>query len=64
MTIVAWRTIDSGPDWATGGPWGPEGGAAAAAGLLLTTFLLVARPFTGGDRNGSFARRSRGELTA
>jgi membrane protease YdiL (CAAX protease family) len=64
MTIVAWRTIDSGPDWATGGPWGPEGGAAAAAGLVLTSLVMLARPFVRGNRNGLFARRSRGELTA
>ena len=64
MTIVAWRTIDNGPDWATGGPWGPEGGAAAAAGLTLATVLLLVRPLARGDGQGTFARRSRGELTA
>jgi membrane protease YdiL (CAAX protease family) len=64
MTIVAWRTLDSGPDWATGGAWGPEGGAAAAAGLLFATLLLLARPLVRGDGNRMFARRSRGELTA
>lgn len=64
MTIVAWRTIDNGPDWATGGPWGPEGGAAAAAGLLLATVMLLVRPLARGDGHGMFARRSRGELTA
>jgi membrane protease YdiL (CAAX protease family) len=63
MTIVAWRTLDSGPDWATGGAWGPEGGAAAAAGLLFATLVLLARPLVR-DGNGMFARRSRGELTA
>ena len=63
MTIVAWRTLDSGPDWATGGAWGPEGGAAAAAGLLFATLLLLARPLVRGGGNGMFARRSRGELT-
>ena len=64
MTIVAWRTIDTGPDWATGGAWGPEGGAAAAAGLVLATVLLLARPFARGDRNPMSARHARGELTA
>lgn len=29
-----YRTVDQGPDWLTGGPWGPEGGLAAAAGML------------------------------
>lgn len=63
MTIVAWRTIDTGPDWATGGAWGPEGGAAAAIGLVLATVLLIVRPWAHGDRNSMFARRTRGELT-
>lgn len=26
--------VDAGPDWITGGMWGPEGGAGAAAGML------------------------------
>ena len=26
--------VDDGPDWLTGGTWGPEGGAAGAAGML------------------------------
>jgi membrane protease YdiL (CAAX protease family) len=30
-----YRTVDSGPDWLTGGAWGPEGGAAAAAAMLV-----------------------------
>jgi membrane protease YdiL (CAAX protease family) len=29
-----YRTVDQGPDWLTGGPWGPEGGLAAAAGMV------------------------------
>ena len=39
-----YRLADRGPEWLTGGAWGPEGGAAAAAGLLVATFLLVWRP--------------------
>ena len=38
-----WQTLDSGPDWATGGAWGPEGGLAAVLGLLAATSLLVIR---------------------
>jgi membrane protease YdiL (CAAX protease family) len=30
-----YRTVDGGPDWLTGGAWGPEGGAAAAAAMLV-----------------------------
>jgi membrane protease YdiL (CAAX protease family) len=29
-----YRVIDAGPDWLTGGPWGPEGGVAAGLGML------------------------------
>lgn len=63
MTVVAWRTIDAGPDWATGGAWGPEGGVAAALGLVLTTALLIARPPLCSNGNRLFARTARGELT-
>ena len=38
-----WRVADTGPDWATGGPWGPEGGAPAAAVLLVATWYLFRR---------------------
>lgn len=29
-----YRTVERGPDWLTGGQWGPEGGLAAALGML------------------------------
>lgn len=38
-----YRLIDAGPDWATGGSWGPEGGAGAAAGMLIGAAYLYAR---------------------
>ena len=38
-----YRIVDAGPDWATGGVWGPEGGAGAALGLLSTTVYLYTR---------------------
>ena len=38
-----YRVIDAGPDWATGGAWGPEGGVPAALSLLLVTFYLYTR---------------------
>jgi uncharacterized protein len=38
-----YRTIDAGPDWATGGAWGPEGGVAAAIGILGGIGYLLAR---------------------
>ena len=29
-----YRLIDSGPDWLSGGSWGPEGGVVAAVGMI------------------------------
>jgi membrane protease YdiL (CAAX protease family) len=43
MADAGWRTLDTGPDWATGGSWGPEGGIPAAAGLLVATWYLIGR---------------------
>lgn len=36
-----YRIVDSGPDWLTGGAWGPEGGAAAALGLAVASVILM-----------------------
>jgi hypothetical protein len=41
LPTPGYRLVDQGPVWLTGGPWGPEGGLAAAAGMLVATFLLV-----------------------
>jgi membrane protease YdiL (CAAX protease family) len=38
-----YRTVDRGPDWATGGPWGPEGGGGAALGMIAGLGYLAAR---------------------
>ncbi len=38
-----YQTVDSGPDWASGGPWGPEGGAFAAAAMLAGLAWLYVR---------------------
>ncbi|GMV10535.1 MAG TPA: type II CAAX endopeptidase family protein [Gemmatimonadaceae bacterium] len=38
-----YRTVDAGPDWATGGAWGPEAGLFAAAGMLLAIVFLLRR---------------------
>jgi uncharacterized protein len=35
--------VDDGPDWLTGGTWGPEGGAAGAAGMLAALGYLYWR---------------------
>ena len=39
-----YQVIDSGPDWLTGGGWGPEGGFAAAVGMFVVLIYLHARP--------------------
>jgi membrane protease YdiL (CAAX protease family) len=38
-----YRTISTGPEWLTGGAWGPEAGVAAAAGMLGVSFLVAMR---------------------
>ena len=38
-----YRVIDDGPDWATGGAWGPEGGLGAVAGMLVAAAILARR---------------------
>ncbi len=38
-----YRVVDSGPDWLTGGNWGPEGGFAAAVGMFFVLIYLHAR---------------------
>lgn len=38
-----YRLLDAGPDWLTGGAWGPEGGAGAAVGMLAGIGYLYAR---------------------
>jgi hypothetical protein len=38
-----YRVVDAGPDWATRGVWGPEGGVGAALGLLSASAYLYVR---------------------
>jgi membrane protease YdiL (CAAX protease family) len=38
-----YHVVDAGPDWATGGIWGPEGGVPAALGLTVATIYLYLR---------------------
>ena len=44
VTAPDYRVIDSGPDWLTGGAWGPEGGLAAVFGMFVVLIYLHARP--------------------
>ncbi|HSQ75516.1 MAG TPA: CPBP family intramembrane glutamic endopeptidase, partial [Bacteroidota bacterium] len=36
-----WSTVENGPDWITGGPFGPEGGILATVVLLAGTWYVV-----------------------
>lgn len=38
-----YRVVDSGPDWLTGGAWGPEGGIAAGLGMFVFLFYMFGR---------------------
>lgn len=38
-----YRVVDSGPDWLTGGPWGPEGGLAAVVAMFVVLLYLYGR---------------------
>lgn len=44
MAAPGYRTVDAGPDWATGGAWGPEGGVLAALGLATVAWIINRRP--------------------
>jgi membrane protease YdiL (CAAX protease family) len=38
-----YRVVETGPDWLTGGPWGPEGGLAAVAAMFVVVIYLYGR---------------------
>ena len=38
-----YRVVETGPDWLTGGGWGPEGGLAAVAVMFVAIFYLYGR---------------------
>lgn len=43
MAAPDYRLLDAGPDWATGGAWGPEGGWFAALGLTAAIWFVYWR---------------------
>ena len=43
MRAPDYRVLDAGPDWATGGTWGPEGGWFAAFGLTAAIWFVYWR---------------------
>jgi membrane protease YdiL (CAAX protease family) len=38
-----YRVVETGPDWLTGGQWGPEGGFAAVVAMFIVLFYLHGR---------------------
>jgi membrane protease YdiL (CAAX protease family) len=46
VPMPGYQTVDAGPDWATGGQWGPEGGVFAGVGMIAVIGYLYVR-----DRN-------------
>ncbi|MDP9179212.1 MAG: CPBP family intramembrane metalloprotease, partial [Gemmatimonadota bacterium] len=38
-----YRVVDAGPDWLTGGGWGPEGGLGAAVSMFAIVIYIYAR---------------------
>ena len=61
-----YRVVDAGPDWATGGVWGPEGGAGAALGMGAGLFLMLGRRPRAAARAGTLdaAAAPRGAIDA
>jgi uncharacterized protein len=43
MAAPDYRLVDQGPDWATGGAWGPEGGWFAVIGLVAVICYVIWR---------------------
>jgi membrane protease YdiL (CAAX protease family) len=48
MGTPNYRTVDAGPDWATGGAWGPEAGIFAGLGMVAAIYFLLRRRTRGG----------------
>ena len=45
FTTPDYRLVEAGPDWMTGGTWGPEGGVAAGLGMTAALAYLIVRPW-------------------
>lgn len=46
-----YKVVETGPDWLTGGQWGPEGGAAAVVAMFIVVFYLYGRHQRRGEWN-------------
>ncbi|HTK51644.1 MAG TPA: CPBP family intramembrane glutamic endopeptidase, partial [Gemmatimonadaceae bacterium] len=42
LEAPGYRYVDAGPDWATGGAWGPEGGVPAGLGMIIGVGIAYA----------------------
>jgi len=42
LEAPGYRYVDAGPDWATGGAWGPEGGVPAGLGMIVGVGIAYA----------------------
>jgi hypothetical protein len=51
MGAASYRTVDAGPDWATGGAWGPEAGLFAGVAMALAVIFLLRRETRHGVRH-------------
>ncbi|MBC7896400.1 MAG: CPBP family intramembrane metalloprotease, partial [Cytophagaceae bacterium] len=50
MGAPNYRTVDAGPDWATGGAWGPEAGLLTGVGLLAGIYIMLRRRRRGAEQ--------------
>ena len=50
MGAPNYRTVDAGPDWATGGTWGPEAGLITGLGLLSGIYIMLRRTRRGAEQ--------------
>lgn len=48
-----WRLVDAGPDWLTGGTWGPEAGLLSALGMIAGLGVLARGPLARRDLAGA-----------
>jgi membrane protease YdiL (CAAX protease family) len=61
-----YQIVDAGPDWITGGAWGPEGGAGAAVGMfggLAYLYWRASRPLALGTRPTAESTEPRADQT-
>jgi membrane protease YdiL (CAAX protease family) len=43
LGVGGYHVVDAGPDWLTGGAWGPEGGIGAMLGMTVACWYLLRR---------------------